>query len=565
MLSFLQLLLFSVFFTQPKYTFSDISKKVYHPPLNIPLVLSANFGELRPNHFHMGLDFKTNGKEGYTLHSIDDGYVSRVTVSPYGYGRVVYINHPGGITSVYAHCQRLTGRLAIKVQDYLMRTRNSEADIYFQPTEIPLQKGETFALSGNSGSSSGPHLHFEIRDSYTEAAINPLFLGLKIDDHLAPTMHSLKIFGLDEFAYPTSGKERTFNLKGKGNSYTVGNGIVELPANFAHDKGGIGFALNGTDRFDAAWNSCGMYGTTLLVNGDTLMHQQLDQVPFEHTRYINAYTDLYSYSHGQKYHKAFHSITNPLQVHKTPSTGTLRIEPGKSYTIQYQAFDFAGNRSTLSFVLKIQEGEKNREPSKCALPNYYNPAKIWTKTWEGASLFLPKNCVLEPIQIDAFWDGTNVKVAAHSLPIVEAFTVRIKALENVPLHQQYLAVKRTHGYSSLTTQVVGEYLEATSKYFGSISVQIDDNGPTIKAVNIGAVVNTKKTTRLVWKMGDYKSGLMNYGLWINDIWHVLDYESKGDYAFFELKDIAPGKYNLRVVALDFCGNESTEEYTIQLE
>ena len=557
--------LFSLFLSHLNPGEGTVPKKEYHPPLNIPLVLAANFGELRPNHFHMGLDFKTNSKEGYTLHSIDEGYVSRVTISPYGYGRVVYINHPGGITSVYAHCQRLTGKLDERVKALQQSTQNSEADLYFQPNEIPLTKGEVFALSGNSGSSTGPHLHFEIRDTYTEAAINPLFLGLDITDRISPTLTSLKIYALDEFGYPFSGKEKVTALKGKGNEYSLLNGTLELPAHFAHVDGGIGFALNGTDRFNATWNSCGFYGTTVIVDGDTLMHQKLDQVPFEHTRYLNVYTDYRAYNSGQKFHKAFHSVSNPLAVYKTKSNGILKVIPGKTYAVEYLAFDFAGNVSKLKFQLKIQDGALSTEKSKATNDDYFNPEKVWQKVWNDASLKIPVNCSYEPFLKDAKWDGTNLSVTANYLPVVEAFTVRLKALSDSPIQQQYLAVKRSHGYTALSTQIVGDYLEASSKYFGPISIQVDNNGPYIKSVNVRAVVNTKKTTRLVWKMGDYRSGLMNYGLWIDGKWYVLDYESKGDYAFFELKDIALGTHEMMISAKDFCGNETSEKFTILLE
>lgn len=539
--------------------------KKYHPPLNIPLVLAANFGELRPNHFHMGLDFKTEAREGLTLHSIDDGYIARVTVSPYGYGRVVYINHPGGITSVYAHCQRLTGSLEEKVKRFQAKVKNSEADLYFQPIELPVKIGEVFALSGNTGASHGPHLHFEIRDTYTEEALNPHLFGFEISDHRAPSLYQVKIYGVDQFGYLFSGKTKEWSVKNATDGLTLDKGKVTIPAHFAHENGGIGFALNGIDKYDAAENTCGLYGTTIIVNGDTLMHQSIDKVGFSETRFLNAYTDYFAFSGGKKYHKAFHSVVNPLSIYKRPQLGILSIEPGQSYQVEYIAFDYAGNTTRLKFVLEVETGEKNTEPSKIFNPDYVDPMKGWQSNWEDFSVFLPMACTFEPIPLNTRWDGKAVFVSGDKWPVQQAFTVRLNSLNTIPIEKQYLAVNRGGGWSALTTQIIGTQLEAKSKYFGEVQVQVDTLGPTINPVNVSAVINSAKSNRMVWKMGDYRSGLMNYGLWVDGEWRVLDYESKGDYAFFELKYTTPGPHEMVIFATDFCGNTTTKTFSVTIE
>ena len=196
------------------------NKKDYHSPLGIPLVLSSNFGELRPNHFHMGLDFKTNGREGYNLYCIEDGYVSRIKVSPYGYGQVVYIDHPeDGITSVYAHCSEFKGQLDSIVKAHQQEEQDFAIEIFPKPNEIRLKRGEVFAISGNSGGSSGPHLHFEIRDTKTEAALNPLNFGFDIADHKAPEIRGLKVYSITEDGYRYPGKSLVKTAaKGKSTS-----------------------------------------------------------------------------------------------------------------------------------------------------------------------------------------------------------------------------------------------------------------------------------------------------------------------------------------------------------
>jgi hypothetical protein len=533
----------------------------FHPPLNIPLVLSANFGELRSNHFHMGLDFKTEAREGLTLHSIDKGYVSRVNVSPYGYGTVVYINHPGGITSVYAHCQRLTGKLDKRVKELQMKTQNSEADIYFQPNEVPLERGEVFALSGNSGASQGPHLHFEIRDTYTEEALNPLLFGFKIADTKAPSAYTIKAYALDEYGYMKEGKTQEWSIKNN----TLGNGTVTLPSNFCSQKGGLGFAINAIDKFDGASNSCGLYGSRVIVNGDTLMAQELNRVAFEHTRYLNAYTDYQAFRGGRKYHKAFHTEMNPLTIYQKKSKGILFIKPNTSYNIQYDAYDQAGNTSTTTFTLNISDGEINLLPSKLFDPTYLNPNEAWKIDFKDAIIEAPAGCTYEPIPKEVSWNGTSVIFKSDVWPVQEAFTVRLKPRTDYPIKQQYIGVKNGANWSALETEYANGWLEAKSKRFGEMAVQIDDKAPNIVGRNVKETIYKSKTKRLIWGIGDYQTGLVNYGLEVDGKWQVLDYESKGDYASYELNDLELGPHELIVTATDLAGNKRTETFNIVLK
>jgi hypothetical protein len=509
----------------------------------------------------MGLDFKTEAREGLTLHSIDKGYVARVNVSPYGYGRVVYINHPGGITSVYAHCQRLTGKLEKKVKEFQMRTKNSEADIYFQPNEIVLSRGEIFALSGNTGASGGPHLHFEIRDTYTEEALNPLLFGFKIEDNRAPSAYSIKVYALDEFGFMKPGKTQEWSIKNS----TLGSGTVSIPSNFCSNSGGIGFAINAIDRFDAASNPCGLYGSRVIVNQDTLMVQELNKVAFEHTRYLNAYTDYQAFKSGQKYHKAFHTVMNPLTVYQKKTKGILKIEPGKSYKIQYDAYDQAGNTTRTYFTLNVEDGEIDLSASKFFDPNYLAPNKAWKFDFKEAIIEVPEGCTYEPIPKEASWTGSSLFFKSDIWPVQEAFKIKLKPRTDAPVSKQYIAVRNGSTWSALETEFANGWLEAKSKRFGEIAVQVDEKAPNIVSRNVKGTIYKSKTKRLVWGIGDYQTGLVNYELIIDGKWQVLDYESKGDYAFFEIDELEIGPHELIVTATDLVGNKRTETFHIILK
>ena len=283
-----------------------LPKPSYHSPLAIPLILSANFGEIRPNHFHMGVDFKTNGKEGLSLFSIDDGYVSRVKTSPYGYGKVIYINHPNSITSVYAHCSSFEGKIDSLVRSVQFQQESTEIDVYLTPEDIKVTKGQRIARSGNTGSSTAPHLHFELRDTKTEEALNPLVFGFDIPDHKTPILNSVKLYIVDENGYPIPGKSQALPINQAGKSFLLNGGGFTLEADCCALNEFVGLAINGIDTYDGAQNHCGLYETTLLKGQHVVFGQQIDRISFGDSRYVNSHTDYEEYkTHKSKYHKGF--------------------------------------------------------------------------------------------------------------------------------------------------------------------------------------------------------------------------------------------------------------------
>ena len=253
----------------------------YQSPLDIQMVLAANFGELRPHHFHMGLDFKTNSKEGYVIRSIQDGFVSRVKISRSGYGKVVYVEHNNGHTSVYAHCSSFKGQIDSLVKAVQAREQNAEIEIYLKKDEIKVKRGQTIALSGNTGGSTGPHLHFELRETATETGLNPLLYGFHISDHRAPEIRGVKISALDSSGFTIPGKTIISAVKKTKDGYLEPISPIILPSDFCSKSGGIGFAFEVIDRFDDALNNCGLFASELMVNNEMVFTTKIDKIPFD--------------------------------------------------------------------------------------------------------------------------------------------------------------------------------------------------------------------------------------------------------------------------------------------
>ncbi|MEZ5072600.1 MAG: M23 family metallopeptidase [Bacteroidales bacterium] len=260
------------------------SQTAYQAPLDLPLYLSGNFGELRSDHFHSGIDIKTQGRTGHPVRAISDGQVSRIKVQASGYGKSIYIAHPDGKTSVYGHLDSYRDDIAAYVRDMQYKQQSQEVDLYPEAGRFPIMQGEQIALSGNSGSSGGPHLHFEIRQTANQNPTNVLSYGFPIADHLAPRFRSLHVI-------PCSGDGdtevetgmRSFSLVSEGNNFSPGQGR-QIPA-----SGCVTLGVEVFDYLDGSSNRCGIHTLDLYVDDELSFHYAMDEFSFAETRYINAH------------------------------------------------------------------------------------------------------------------------------------------------------------------------------------------------------------------------------------------------------------------------------------
>jgi hypothetical protein len=411
----------------PQISFlQDNKPNNYHSPLGIPLVLAANFGELRPNHFHMGVDFKTNGNEGLSLFSIDQGYVARVKVSPYGYGKVVYIAHPNGMTSVYAHCSSFKGKLDSIVKKVQNEEQNFEIEIYFTPSDIPVKKGEIIALSGNTGGSTAPHLHFEIRETATDVAVNPLLYGFKISDSKAPEIRAVKVYALTEEGYQIPGKSKVYPITSGKQGPKLANDELIVPADYCSETGGIGFSFDVIDYYDAALNVCGLYGSTLRSGKDTVFCQKIDQVSFDDSRYVNTHKDYMEYTTSKrKFHKSFKSENNPLTIYPSKHLGVIKAKPGDSLHLTYSVFDVKGNATDLQFSLKVQKGAMNKNSAVFPASNYFLPDSSYFFQRDKIEISASKLTFYEPTKKNLALKGEPFTFGDPAQPIQNPLTIKM--------------------------------------------------------------------------------------------------------------------------------------------
>ena len=314
----------------------------FHPPLKIPMYLSGNFGEIRTDHFHSGIDIKTRGTTGHHVYAIDEGFVSRIKVQANGYGKSIYIAHPNGYTSVYGHLDTYREDIASYVKDIQYKRKSHQVDIYLDPGVFELGKGEFIAYSGNTGGSFGPHLHFEVRNSGNQHPTNVLKYGFNIKDHVAPKFYTLFIHHQGDNGHVNgTGEKQSFDLVFDQGYYTVPWG-TRLEA-----AGRIGLGVEVFDYLDGASNRCGVHTLEVYVNDRLTYSHVMEQFSFSETRYVNARTDYKErMSSGKKVHCLYRLPNDRLRIYGHLSDdGYLDISENGSYPVRVVATDVAGNRS----------------------------------------------------------------------------------------------------------------------------------------------------------------------------------------------------------------------------
>ena len=297
-------------------------------PLEIPLVLSGTFGELRSNHFHAGLDIKTQQRVGFNVIAAADGYVSRIKVSHWGYGKALYITHPNGYTTVYGHLKKFSPKIEAYVKKYQYQKKSFEVQLYPKASELKFNQGEVVALSGNSGSSGGPHLHFEIRDSKA-ITINPMLFGIKLPDHKNPTIQNAYTYTKNDTSQVNQSNK---NVKLVLNRQANG----DILANTIYAYGDIGIGINAYDRLDGAINHNGIYDLEMDVNGKKVFQFTWNKFSFSESRYINSYIDYEKYSKlNQRVQKCFvNHPANKLSMYKTlVDKGFFNVKDSLDYQV----------------------------------------------------------------------------------------------------------------------------------------------------------------------------------------------------------------------------------------
>ena len=541
----------NLFFAQNQYP-----KDYFSPPLDIPMQLSGNFGELRPNHFHAGFDLKTNQREGLKVYAVADGYVSRIKISTFGNGKCIYITHPNGYTSVYGHLQTPVGA----IQDYVLKTHYKEKafeiEMFLKPDELPVTKGQIIGLSGNTGSSEGPHLHFEFRDSKTEFVINPMFFGFdkNLKDTKKPVISNVLVYPLDGTTANQSKLPLLLNLAlQKDGTYL---------ANKVKANGKIGFGITAVDFDDVSANRNGVYNVSTFFNGNQNYNYQFNTYSFDEMRYINALVDYPRYKKsGQRVQKLFMKTPFALSVIKTDSLrGILPVEPNLASVYRIEVSDYFGNLNSVNVPIEYDSATPivNAEPITSKYFVRYNTDAIFEK--ENMSVFFPAGTFYDDFNMN--FDVKNNKIYIHEdvIPVHSNFTITIKDSTYSEALRDKLYIGRNTSYNGTIRK--GDVFTAKAKTLGQYGLVLDTIAPVIKIAKPIQDKWISDMKSIQFTIGDSLSGIKSYNGYLNGNWVLFEYDNKTrriTHQFDADSMVEEGANDLKIEVIDNVGNSAIFE------
>ncbi|MEE2699734.1 MAG: M23 family metallopeptidase [Bacteroidota bacterium] len=532
----------------------------YHPPVDFKMLLSGTFGELRGNHFHSGIDIKTEGVEGQKVYSIADGYVSRIKVSTWGYGKALYITHPDGNTSVYAHLQKFSEAINDYVIERQYKKENFEIQLFPSKDKFVVKRGEVIALSGNTGSSSGAHLHFEIRNTKTEHPINPLQF-FEIADEIRPIISNIKIYPIDG-SVDGEFEERKYVLKKEGEQYAIKDKIPVV-------KGKIAFSISTFDKLNGTYNKNGVYAIKLLIDSNLIYYFQMDEFSFAESKYINAHIDYKEKAISKsKFHRCYRLANNKLSVYQQMlKKGIVEFTDDTTHLVQFEVMDFRKNKSILSFKVRSTTKDMENENSMTFSPFsqhfIYMKPNLFKETgfhlhMENYTLYEDLNFEYTELETIEGAYGAVHQCHFDYVPLHKSYVISLKAEVPKKLKEKvYVAkVDENGNFWYMGSIWRNSMLSAKVQEFGNFCIVADTVNPIVKGVNIypGKKFNTQSTIKCT--IEDKESGIEDFRAEIDGEWILMEYDYKRKLLTFDLpEDFEKGKHTFSLVINDKMKNK----------
>lgn len=543
-------------------------RSIFISPVKIPLALSANFGELRTDHFHSGLDIKTQGVTGKEIVAAASGYVYRINVSPGGFGKALYIRHPSGYSTVYGHLDRFLP----EIEEYVVTRQYEEKSFLvslFPPKDkFHFNQGDIIAYSGNSGSSSGPHLHYEIRKAESEIPVNPLLFDFGIGDDIEPVIERLAIYPVRKNTL-INNQNKTYIISVSG-----GHGNYYIPSrNEIRISGVAGFGIKSFDLLNDSYNKCSVYSITLSIDSIPVFRYLMDAFSFNETRYINSHIDYETFIKEKTYfEKTFLQPNNKLSVYKdVVNNGVFNFNDDKKHHVEIVVTDIYNNKSLLSFFVRsvpprATENMPEQENNFVLMPFSRNNRFVS----KNISVNIPAGALYDTLYFEYKKSPGNNGMLSEVHHVHNRFT---------PLHRPYtLSIKPGRipagKESKMLLVQLGDdmkknplnsrweegYIVTNTSSFGSFYVGIDTIPPVINPNGLFSGANLTGKSELRIRITDSFSGINSYEPLIDNKWALFEYDQKNNLLIyrFDSKRIEKGtKHTLSLKVTDNRDNQST--------
>ena len=521
----------------------------YENPLDIPIVLSGTFAEIRSSNFHAGIDIKTKGRQGLPVKAVSNGRVSRIRVATSGYGKAIYIDHPDFKTSVYAHLKKFSPKIEKYIKAAQYEKESYTVQKFPRKDALLVEAGEVIGYSGNTGGSFGPHLHFEIRDSKNQHPLNPLLFDFNVKDNLRPQLQRF-------FLYNENRNDVIFKTK-SANLERVNDSVYKTPILYASGRLGVGIQM--FDRQDLSYNKNGIYSMVVNVNGKSTFKYKFDEIDFNDSKYINLIIDYKNFKENRyRIQKLFRPKTAKFSfMDPALERGFFNLEEGKSYQVLIEVSDFAGNTS---YVEAYVVGQKQKTKIEASKGNNINPELDYLFEFHPNELYIPKNTFFNPIQLEIQTHSDGIKIGPDIHPFKGAFELSFKTelKDSLKMKKSFIALKERDNLTYLPTENKNGKLIVKSKKFGDFVIASDLTPPSIKAVNFRNDQWLSGFKFLKIKIDDDFSGIKSYRGTINGKWVLFEYEPKQKLLTYDFSDLTfdTEKHELEIVVEDNVGNKT---------
>ena len=542
---FLSFWLFSILFTLNSQEYN------LNSPIDLPLNLSGTFGEFRSSHFHYGLDVTTNKKSGYNVYSIDSGSIVRIKVSTSGYGKVLYISHPNGLTSIYAHLKEFSPKIQeyIKTQQYLNKSYSVQK--FFNNGEMKVNKGDLIGYTGNTGGSSGPHLHFEIRDTKSQNPINPLSFNYKYDDSNRPIIKSLYVFDEDDSFKKDNPKK--YEIKKINDSLYIADKIIYS------NKIGIGIEVYDRQSKNN-YNRNGVYEVKMFLDSVLSFSYKMDKINIDESVFRKIFYD-YSLLKAQKkiIQKVYYPPNSKLNfLNHNVSTGIFKSSDKDEKDVLLEVSDWNNNKTYLNFKIEGKTSnllEKSIDGIEIATSQKYLIKK------NNSEIGFKKNSFFNNVTLNIKYQNDTLKIDEDLHPLRKSYNIKIfkQVEDSIIKRQSFIGLINNNGkLSYLKTSNKDNFFSVNSSNLGSFTLSRDSINPEIKALNfsLNKDISNQKTIRL--RIYDKTSGIKSYNVLINNKWALFEYEPKSNLIFHNIDDgiIENGENKITIKVIDGVGNKT---------